>query len=274
MLTRLKFGLFRPSQVSSLKDDKKIYTVLFFILMVLLSLIPFVILVSKADTLSYETKREIRSLFRDYEIPYEIRDYKLTKTSDNGEDKLNIPVNQAFYIVFDDKLESEPQITPNRITVVFAREKVYLIHFFYRKELFSYSEYRDLENLDLSLANADDHQFWDKVFPIVRDQLDKTRHYSLLMQIGVYGFLFYAIELLIFSLIVTLFLRTLIQVKANVKFSQLWRLIIYLLAPYVIFRLFADLYGLSILSYVGIITTIIYAIKMNNSLTIGKGVIK
>ena len=93
------------------------------------------------------------------------------------------------------------------------------------------------------------------------------------MQIGVYGF-YFAIELLIFSLIVTLFLRTLIQVKANVKFSQLWRLIIYLLAPYVIFRLFADLYGLSILSYVGIITTIIYAIKMNNSLTIGKGVIK
>ena len=44
-------------------------TALYFLIMVLFSLIPFAILVSRNETLSYEDKRRIRTLFRGQEIP-------------------------------------------------------------------------------------------------------------------------------------------------------------------------------------------------------------
>lgn len=271
LFTRIKVGLFHPSQVAGLKNDKKMLTALYFLIMVLFSLIPFAILVSRNETLSYEDKRRIRTLFRGQEIPYEIVDHQLVKTSPSADD-LIIALNPTFDLILAAGSDSAPAVAPNKSAIVFTSEKVYLVQLLHKKELFSYSEYQELKDIDLALAGADDSQFWDTVFPIVREQIDKMRTYNLFIQIVVYGLVFYAIELLIFSLILTVFLRIMIQTHPSLSFSGVWQLIIYLMAPYVVFRLFADLYGLHLLAYVGIIITIIYTIRMNNALETGKGV--
>lgn len=267
MFTRLKYGLFYPFNVAELKNDKKKYTIIFFFLLVLLSMIPSFLMINKIKTLSYEAKRQIRSIFRDIDIPYEIIDYQLVKTSNNNDEELKVEISSVFHIVFNDTIETPPNLMTDKIFILFTKERVYFVQLFYSKELLAYNEYNELESLDLALATKDNSEFWNIVFPIVNQQLEKMYYSNLFMQLVLYGLLPYAIELIIFSLILAFFQKRFSESKSDIKFAQLWQLMIYILFPYVLLRLFSNLYNLYILSFIGIIITIIYSIKLNNGLT-------
>jgi len=269
---RLKYGLFNPSSVVELKNDKKIYTIVFFFFMVLKSMIPAFLIINQVKNLDYDTKRHIRTTFQSSTVPYEIVNYELVKKDNSLDEAHTIAIAPSFHIVFNHTIETPPSILTDKNIILFTKNKVYHIQLYFTKELFAYEEYPELEFLDLSLADNDNREFWNTVFPVVNQQLGKYFYSIVITQLLFYNFLPIAFELFIFSLILAFFQKKFAGIHADIKFSKLWQLIIYILLPYVVLRLLSDLFFFPLLSFIGIIVTVIYSIRLNKGLVIRKDV--
>lgn len=276
MLKRLKYGLFYPSNIAELKNDNKIYTILFFFLLVVLSALPALLLINHGNALDYNTKKEIRSIFHAEKVPYIIHDYTLQKTV-SDKDPLTVAVSDTLGVVFNHTADVPENAIGSNTIIYFAKERVYLIRPFLLKlsdpePLFSYNEYGELQELDLRTAFDNDADFWNIAFEIIEAQLEKTYYSSYAFNLIFYFVLPVIFELIIFSLIMAFFQKKTYEVRAGIiKFAAVWQLMIYILLPYVLFSVFANLYGMYFLTFAGMIISIIYSRKVGISLILGKG---
>jgi len=274
---RLKYGLFYPSKISELKNEKRVYTISFFFILLIISIVPNLLLINQGRNLNYEQRSLIKKTFKNKEIPYKLEEFQLTRI--NGSiDNLVIELSPSLMVIFDeDDVGSFIIPTDAYSIILFSKKSVYLVkkqilNTYKTKELFNYNKYNELENFDLSKAQENDIEFWGLVFPIINAQIGEMFYTNYVMNFLFYYLLPFILELLIFSLILTFFQRRFRGFNEPMRFSKLWQLMIYILLPYVVFRLFSQLYNIYILSFIGIIMSIIYASKLNGALNIRKDV--
>ncbi|MGD9887117.1 MAG: DUF1189 family protein [Bacilli bacterium] len=260
MYQRFKEGLFSPSQIAKYQNDKKIVTVLFLFLLVLISITPSLINLNQNQGLDYENRTIIRQSFYDDEVPFAIVDSLLI--AKNGSNITHsVSINSAFQIVFTDQESIETNFanldTYSRI--VLTKQYVYFQQSLINVKLFAYSDYPSLANLDFSDALVDDQAFWSTVFLVVEDQIAEYGSFTLVANILtlVIGEIF---VLGLFGLIVAIF--QMMSLSGYLKFGHVWQVMTYILVPYVVSKVFEELFSINYLSFIGAIITVFYANRL------------
>lgn len=264
MFKRFRSGLFFPSEIINYRFEKKITTILYLIILVLLSTIPSFIILFGDNSLNYADKRIIRDTFRDQELPYKIENYKLKYIGDEEEELLTFEITDTLNVVLTSKSEPEFEISPFSVDtyIILTQDNVYYARSLNTSVLFSYTEYPVLENFDFSGATNDEYDFWASVFRIINNQLDE---YSLMINlINIGGLILVSLfSLLILGLIITSFQKLFNPYNS---FGEIFQMMIYALTPYVIGQLLASLFGFLLFSFAGMLMTIIYASKLSRKL--------
>jgi hypothetical protein len=259
---RFRSGLFYPSEIINYRSERKITTVLYLGILVLLSMIPSFIIMFEENPLDFEDKRAIREAFRDEELPYKIENNQLIYFGD-GEGVIKVEITDTLNVILTPESEAVG-VSPFSVDayIILTKEKVYYVHSLNARELFSYSDYADLENLDFSEAAHSRSDFWTTVFRIANDQLQRNAWRTNL--VNMVGLLLVSMfSLLILGVIIT-FLQKLFNPYSS--FGEIFRLMVYALTPHVIGQLLASLFGFSLLAIVGMIMTVIYASKLSRKL--------
>lgn len=264
MFKRFKSGLFSPSEVVNYRFDKKIITIIYLLILVILSILPSAISMIGNDSLTYADKRVIRESFLREDIPFKIENNLLLPSAPLNEEYQEIRITDQIRIVFTDRSDYTLPVDAFDIsaTIILSQEGVYYQKTLSRIFLFRYSDYPELQNLDLNFASVDDFQFWETVFQIVDQQLSKYAVVSVLINIAIIA-LASLIGLLFFGLLVSLFQK---MSMPFIRFGQYFKLIIYLLTPFVVCQLIGSLFGFDLLPFIGIVITVIYASRMNRKL--------
>lgn len=261
MFKRFRSGLFFPSEIINYRFEKKIFTILYLVILVLLSTIPSVLGLFWGNALCYSDKKTIRNAFKGLDLPYEIVDYQLIYQGD-GEDFLKVELSETLNVIFT--TEEDLRFSPFSVDVniVLTKDKVYFVRSLTVSELFSYSDYPGLRNLDFSGATRDDYDFWTDVFIIANSQLDK---YSLQMNLmNIAGLLLVSLfSLLILGVIITSFQKLFNPYNS---FGEIFPLMIYALTPHVIGQLLSSLFGLPLFAVAGMIMTVVYSAKLSRKM--------
>ncbi|MFA6611616.1 MAG: hypothetical protein WCS78_04455, partial [Bacilli bacterium] len=104
------------------------------------------------------------------------------------------------------------------------------------------------------------------VMPIIADKLAEFKPYVMIASIMV-AILGTLGSLVIWSLITTVFQK--INIGSKVKFTKLWQLMIYVMAPYALGNLLSDLFGLVLLYYIGFILMVVNSAKIGQTIVTG-----
>jgi len=226
-------------------------------------MIPSVIVAIQEDELDYSDKRIIREAFRNEEIPYKIENYELVNIGATEDDSYEVSIINNLKVIFVDDENIERYPLSEISLIVLTKSSVYHVQSIVQTKLFDYADYEKFENLDLSQATNDDQDFWNIVFSVTNEQLDIFSNQTLAINI-IKAFVTGAFGIIFFSLLITFFQRMILS--EIIKFSKLWQLMIYLMTPYVIAQLFAQLFLSSAITFIGTILTIIYANRLSQIL--------
>lgn len=253
MLRRFISGLFAPKEIANYRNDKKIYTLGFFFLLVLILIIPNIIVLFQSGSLDYSDRALIRKVFYNEEIPYQISNNKLVITET---DTTNVyDVTLYIKVVFTVEETFPVNVRDMNEYIILTENGVYHQTFLSKKLLFNYSDYQELKNFDFSGATTDNADFWSTVFTIMNNQFEIHRTTTIINNI-IGNTIRAIIYLLLMSILIAVFqFRPLSGVE---KFMKLWQLVIYILTPYAVGSLFAVLYGAEIFTIIGAIVSIIY----------------
>ena len=261
MFSRFKISLFQPSRIANFQNDTKLTTMLYYFLLVLLATIPSIILIFSTSGLSYESRNFIRNELRDVEIPYEIVDYKLIKKEVNTKEILEIELSETMVAIFTDKLASEVELNPFRLETLFIFSSEEFIFYASPFETIhiKYEEY-DIKELDFIGATNNENEFWGVVFPIANEVMIEFAPRNRIIN-TIILFIVSGVSLLFFSLLIAFLQR--VRLISTFKFGKIWQLTIYTMTPYIILTLLSELYGIGILSMIGVMISYFHASKMS-----------
>jgi len=254
---RFKTSLFEPNNLAGLVNDSSLMTFLYYVLLLILSIIPAFILIFSSLGLSYDEKLSIRNDFKGVEIPYEIVDYQLVKKVNDENNYHKYKVNETFYVIFtDSKIEDLKYQVFFETVIIFTKDRVVYEELLYNRMELLYKDNLNLKELDFAGATNNELEFWDTVFAIVNSILEQNS--SKYKIVNAFAMIIYAnILLILYSLIITLFQY--FKVKHIVSFGKFWKVAIYAMTPFVLLTLFGDLFNFQVLSIIGIIISYFYS---------------
>lgn len=262
MYSRLRDGLLSPASVIDYIKDKWGRTILQLLLYALLLSVPTIISVLTYDGLSYDQKLEIRQVFNDETIPFEIVDGKLTSL-DKNDNVYKKKVSDLIYVRIS-LVPNEDIHISEAYLISFEEEKVVLSMAGIKTDVLNYNEYNGLRNFDFSkLGDYSNVTEWDVIFNAIRNVAKRYLPYAT----GILTFsaiMQNALFLIVFALIISLTFR--MRFASLLKYNAMLKLGIYYLAPYVICTLISSLMGFGLLYYLGMILSIVYSIIGSNTI--------
>lgn len=262
LFKRLANGLFNPKEIKNSANDKGIYTVFFFLVLLLISIIPHLIQISKLDGVNYQTKQHIMEFFwTNEEIDYSISDNKLISNTNQSKTQV-FEYTPELLIVFH--ANGEDLNLGSRVAIVFGETEVYIKQNILRMSLFKYSDYSSLEGINFTHAKSPQNSlFWDTMFKVLNNEFVKVKPMVVFsfMLIIIFRTIFY---MLLFSLLIALFQMG--QLRGIYRFPKVWQLSIYCLPPYIFGTVLGVMFNFEILSYIGLFMTVIYGVVMSRSL--------
>ena len=260
-IKRLSNSLFSPKDVIPYRTDKWWITLLYFIFLLVLSILPLSISVVRGDVLGYETKKEIKSFFHGKEeILFSIKDGKLVHDDNNYSYTYAQDVTTDISIIFSLSNSIETELISAKTYVIFKETGVYLSQSAMHIKLFEYNEYTELDNFDFGDLSNSNSPSWDTIFTVAIEEINKVKPTITIMSIIMLS-ASETMTLLFISLMLAFFQSfTLTKI---ISFGQTWKMCIYLLTPYVIGNVLAMLFNLSILFYLGLAMTALYAASLS-----------
>lgn len=263
---RISCGMFNPSEVNFYVNDKKIFTIFFaFILVVLMSL-PQAIYSLTRPLLTYEDKTEVReSFYHDTEhIPFYIAGNILFHSDHDTNYIYQKAINEDLVVVIRTTVDNQVY-TNTQTTIELTRTGVFLHQYGIKKLLFSYSDYSELKNIDITKAYDNDNDFWEIVFDIVDKEVDKYETAARVISV-ISIFIGEATYLLVLSFVLTLFNRG--TNRRGLKFTKIWQMAIYMMSPYVFGGIIAETFGIVIVYYIGLIWSMINVGRFSNTIVL------
>lgn len=259
LFRRFSNGLFNPIEVNNYINDKKIFTILFYFLLVILISIPQTIYSLSSPALSYEDKTIIREAFyRDVEgIPFVITSNILFHKEHDTEYVYEKALSSEVLVVIKTNVDNETYLD-FPIVIEISRTGVFLHQYSLKRLLFSYNEYEELRNIDLGKAYENDRVFWETVFEIVEKEIDSQKTASQIIDV-IAIIISEGLYICILSFVLALFNRR--TDRRGMKFSKLWQMVIYLMVPYAFGSILSELFGIGILYYVGLVWSMINVVR-------------
>lgn len=267
LIRRLSSGLFSPQEIVTYQNDSRWLTTLYLLILVLLMALPSLLTINKDSSFGYNEKLSLREdFYRDgVEMPFYIKHGQLFH--DTGDTEYSYSKALKNGILVKATLKELSEIEQSTIpTIIFTKNGVIFHYTVYTDVLLSYADYPSLENLDFSGAYDNDEAFWGTLFPIISAKLADFKPYVILasVMVAILGTLG---SLVIWSLITTVFQK--INTGPRVKFTKLWQLMIYVMAPYALGNLLSDLFGLVLLYYIGFILMVVNSAKLGQTIVAG-----
>ena len=267
LIRRLSSGLFSPQEIVTYQNDSRWLTTLYLLILVLLMALPSLLTMNKNSSFGYDEKLLLREdFYRDgVQIPFYIKHGQLFH--DTGDMEYSYSKTLKNGILVKATIKELSEIEQSTIpTVIFTKNGVIFHYTVYTDVLLSYADYPNLENLDFGDAYDNDEAFWGVVMPIIADKLAEFKPYVMIASIMV-AILGTLGSLVIWSLITTVFQK--INIGSKVKFTKLWQLMIYVMAPYALGNLLSDLFGLVLLYYIGFILMVVNSAKIGQTIVTG-----
>ena len=267
LIRRLSSGLFSPQEIVTYQNDSRWLTTLYLLILVLLMALPSLLTINKDSSFGYDEKLLLREdFYRDgVQIPFYIKHGQLFH--DTGDMEYSYSKTLKNGILVKATLKELSEIEQSTIpTVIFTKNGVIFHYTVYTDVLLSYADYPNLENLDFGDAYDNNEAFWGVVMPIIADKLAEFKPYVMIASIMV-AILGTLGSLVIWSLITTVFQK--INIGSKVKFTKLWQLMIYVMAPYALGNLLSDLFGLVLLYYIGFILMVVNSAKIGQTIVTG-----
>lgn len=263
LLKRLGDCLFNPKEILQYKIDKTIVTLLYFLFLSVILMIPnFIAYFTNMEVFDYELRTNIRyDLFNQNEIPYEVENGQLKFTGTN--EKTEYYVNSDTYnvtIVFTTQKEIITNDEMNRTIIIFNSDGISLKRYTGNLEIIKYSELESIEGIDFKKMTTNDRVFWDQMTDVLKE-LEKS-YQSLIVTLQVLIIIIRSIGTLLLS---CLFLTLIGRISAQniYSFGIHLKLTIYYMTPFVFGVVLANLFGITLLEYIGLIVTFIYSLRIN-----------
>lgn len=263
LIKRLGDSLFSPKEVLQYRVDKKIITFCYFLLLAVLLMIPnFIKFFSDTTFFTYEVKTNIRyDAFNQEEIPYEIENGKLKFTGES--EKSQYFINLDTYevtVVFTTQGTVIENDDMYRTLIICGRDGIILKNRVSSVNVCRYSDYDVMEGLDFKYATTSDRVFWEQMFDALT-QIEKNYH-SFYVTAEVLFIIIKSIgTLFLFILFITFINR--ISAQNIYSFSDHLKLMIYYSTAFVFGVIFATLFSIVLIEYIGLIITFIYSLRIN-----------
>ena len=267
---RLGNSLFCPSQVLQYRVDKKIVTFFYFMFLCVLLMIPsFISLCGNNRLFTYETKTNIRmDCFNKDEIPYIIENGKLTFAGTNEKNAYFINLDTfELTLLFTTQEKVVVSEEMYRTIVLFDQTSIFIKTTVGRIEIAKYIDYDDMEGLDLRNLTQNNSVFWDQVAKCLTQVENNYRGVIISSMIAMIVIRSVG-TLLLFILFITIINR--ISALNIYSFGNHFKLMVYYVTPFVMGTVFAKLFQIVLIEYIGLIVTFIYSLKINK-ISIGGG---
>lgn len=268
IFSRMKDSIFSPNMIYTFKNDKKIFTTLYYFILVILLMIPSLIIIAFNSDIDYTTRVEIRKAFLiSEEIPFKISNNTLVATKEGVKEYYNVSYGTIEIFFSDSEEFNLPSEYLNTSNILIGKDGIYIATPVANMMITSYQDFSSFEGLDFTKAKSYDQDFWNKAYDVITLVYSKFKPAIIITSI-VLMFFQASFTLLIFSLILTLFARF---GDANfLSFAKHWQLMIYTLSAFVIGNMLSILFGIRLFYYIGLIVSLIYSFGINQNSIIGR----
>lgn len=266
---RISDGIFNPVNINSYLNDKKIFTTIFYFILIIIMILPQSVQILASKPLSYNDEVLIRETFyhNGEPIPFTIRSELLFNDNHDNEYEYVKAINDNLVVVF--RADSEyKQYIGSETVIEFGRHGVFVHKYGGRMLLFSYNEKKELNNLSFSKAYDDDKEFWDTIFKVAEEEVLFKETLIKTIDIAVL-FVGETLSILILTLLLALFNRPLN--RKDLKFNKMWQMTVYLISPFAFAKVITELFGVTLIYYIGLIITIVNIIKFSQCIVIRGG---
>ena len=206
------------------------------------------------NALTEDLKKEVKKAFLKEEIAFVIKDGELSHINNDSEYIYTKELTQTIHIVITENLTKAT--TPlNGYSIVLSKDGVY-IKLPLEYKLFDYNKYEYLKNIDFSNTEIlSDIKFWDNIFSITGSVLDEYKTTFLIVNM-LYYLIYWTGWMFMIVLVVSLFTK--MRTSTYLSFGSIFKVTIYNLAPLAVCLIFATLFNLGFLMYVGSIISMVY----------------
>ena len=254
MFKKLSNSLFAPKEIAKHYGESFGKSFLFLLLMLFLLLVVTFVSIITTSALTEDMKKEIKKSFVNEEISFVIEDGVLRNINNDSDYVYKKQISTTIYIAYaEDISKVEPSL--EALIFVLTKDGVYTKYPIEYKIL-EYKDFDYLKNIDFSdkeLISSID--FWDNIYSIV-EKILKDYEPIFIISNMIYNFFYLTGLMMIIALITTFFSK--MRTSNFLSFGSIFKLTIYNLAPFVICLIFATLFNLSILIWVGYILASIY----------------
>lgn len=252
MYKRLRDGLIAPNSIIDYIKDKMFMPFLQLLIYAILMVIPIVIENLTFSHLNYNTKQEIAKVFTGEEIKYKIKDYKLVNISGSDDYVYSHKITDVISV----RVANTEEKKFGNTYIIELNEEGFKIKFAYIT-LYQgkYSDYSELEDVDLTKLESPNSGEWDKIFSVVDNYL-KDYYRSNIVASTLFGTFRYYIFLLILTLIIST--SFLFRFRNVLKYSAMFKMSAYYTAPFVLGIVLSNLFSLSIFYIIGLLLSVAY----------------
>ncbi len=291
MYTKFKECLLKPSKIGKYVDDKMSKTILYFILLLLIYILPsFVSLISVKQMPTDYSNVIVESFAKSSSINYKLENVNgklnLNKTIDDAQPQyveigtiVGIDMNILFLFNTNESIDlnsydfSSDLMNKNVILFTFAKEGMYIsmgtlklsngstdktqeLANTSNKQLYYSYEKLGLSEIDFSVASSNKTTF--------RNYLDNSyismyqKNLALILLIGIPYILISGILSLLVEVLVLALLIKILYGRFNVHFGAICKIVILAYTPRVIFNLLSIFWSSIIMYFIGQFLTIIY----------------
>lgn len=237
---------------------------LYFLFLLILLILPVCISIVQNKGFSYETRRDIVNHYStSEELPFYLVDGKLHH--DNNDESFvyseNITSRIKLIITLDEKYQTD--ITSTTINIILKEDGVYLTQSAIQLQLFAYNKYNELKDFDFSNLQDKYSQSWDIVFNIVKLEIARLKPFTDLLQITM-TLIMEMFGMIVISLILAFFQS--FTLTGVITFGKTWKMCIYALTPYVVGNVLGMLFNFTILFYLGLGVSAIFAASISQNI--------
>ncbi len=256
LFKRLRASLFSPREVVQYRHDRWYVTALYFIFLLVLSILPVTITMLKSDMVTYEDQKAIKELFSTEDIPFAIINGILTQKQDDPSFIYKKQIESGLNLIVSTALDVEDSIVASNINIIMQTNDVYIVQSLIKIKLFEYDEYPDIANLDLTDSNqVNNTVFWNKIFNVIDQELTTYKPYIRFFSILAITFES-LLNIIFVSMILTVFQS--FTLSGIIRFREIWKLCLYLLAPYCFGSALSMIFKSALFYYAGFTITAIY----------------
>lgn len=259
MFKRLKTSLFVPREIINMRVDRFGVVFLYLLILSFILMIPACIKVARFKSISFDRRLQIQEAFNGEEVPFEIINYHLAK--DTELTNKDFVITRDLMVSFCKGSNLEDPTSKITYRVVFLDQSVDLYYYFRGIKvanimLFKYSDYTELENIDLRLAtSSENYDFWNKMIGVVNKEIQKYIPYAAFTVVISYTFVNLGMMLLI-ALVLTLFQR--ISIRRIISFKESYVIACYACSPLIVSGLLSELFNLRFIYTIGIAIAAVY----------------